>query len=485
MATQTRYLTNDSITNNGLSCRYLSTSQSSAAGSNGIVYGVGTAYQVGIRVWKRSSGGTETEITSGTPVAQVSRSVAGEGIQSATWNCQETALDEGDSIVVRVYHKFSNQETWTEANTWQTEDLPGDKLNAITWTIYYYTRYVDLTSGWFHYGSSTYNSRIENFQYTVLYHKTLSVTEASVCSFVRNIGKTLSVVASASPEVGGTGVFKTLFKALEAFAFGLPAISHILGSTSATITFTLLDDLGSPLVGKTVTFTTSHGSLNPESDVTDVNGQVSTVLTATTMGLAIVKAVWAGDATNPRTFETIEVSVHDNVDSPDPSKEYDVWVQGQKISDPLIVNVVESGSECMVTVETDDTDHAIEQGYDYAIYRRGIKIFMGRIEVITKRIAPDEIIKFQGRSFIQTLLWIPIATASYTAQTLKTMIESIISTYVDPLKQVAQGTISPHLDNITATVEETDTTAYDLLQRIARLGGASLFVNKDREVNIV
>jgi hypothetical protein len=65
------------------------------------------------------------------------------------------------------------------------------------------------------------------------------------------------------------------------------------------------------------------------------------------------------------------------------------------------------------------------------------------------------------------------------------MIESIILTYVDPLKQVSQGEISPHLDNITATVEETDTTAFDLLQRIAGLGGAFLFVNKDREVNIV
>jgi hypothetical protein len=213
-------------------------------------------------------------------------------------------------------------------------------------------------------------------------------------------------------------------------------------------------------------------------------GEAHTTLESTSSGIAIVKAEWVGDASNPRCWNTIEISIHEAPDSPG-SEDYDVWVQGQKLSELLIVNVVESGSECLATVETSDVVHTVEQGYDYTIYRRGTKIFMGRIEVVTKRIDPDMVTRFQGRSFIQTLLWIPIATATYTAQTLKTMIESVISTYVDPLKQVSQGTISSHLDDITATVEDTDTTAFDLLQRIARLGGASLFVNKDREVNII
>jgi hypothetical protein len=213
-------------------------------------------------------------------------------------------------------------------------------------------------------------------------------------------------------------------------------------------------------------------------------GEAHTTLESTSSGIAIVKGEWAGDAVNPRCWNTIEISIHEAPDSPG-SEDYDVWVQGQKLSELLIVNVVESGSECLATVETSDVVHTVEQGYDYTIYRRGTKIFMGRIEVVTKRLDPDEITKFQGRSFLQTLMGISISAASYVAQTLKTMIESVISTYVDPLKQVSQGTISSHLDDITATVEETDTTAFDLLQRIARLGGASLFVNKDREVNIV
>ena len=254
--------------------------------------------------------------------------------------------------------------------------------------------------------------------------------------------------------------------------------------TSATITFTLKDSEGTPRAGKTVEFSTTHGSLSASSGVTDGNGEVSVTLTATAKGLAVVKATYEETGV-PRAYQTIEVSVHHDVDSPDPDGDYEVWAQGLRLYDLLVVNIQESGTTCVATVETSDIEHTVESGYDYAIYHKGALIFTGRIEVITKRIDPEEVTKFEGRNFLQTLMWIPISAASYSAQSLKTMIESIILTYVDPLKQVSQGEISPHLDNITATVEETDTTAFDLLQRIAGLGGASLFVNKDREVNIV
>jgi hypothetical protein len=165
----------DQITNNGLTCEKLDTSQTAVQDtkdSNSTSYSMAVTW--GIRVYKRASGGSETEITSGTPVAQVTRSSDGEGLQSNTWNCPETALTSGDSIIVRVHRQYAGQGSWTTVETWQTEDLPDNqKLDAATWTIYYYTYRLAVyaeeewtTYWWFSHGTSTYNSRIANFTYS-------------------------------------------------------------------------------------------------------------------------------------------------------------------------------------------------------------------------------------------------------------------------------------------------------------------------------
>lgn len=78
-----RYMRGNTTTVNNLTAYQLSTNQSDTAKYN--TYGGYGSCSVwwGIRVWERSSAGTETEITGGTPVALVSRSTSGEGIQSA------------------------------------------------------------------------------------------------------------------------------------------------------------------------------------------------------------------------------------------------------------------------------------------------------------------------------------------------------------------------------------------------------------------
>jgi hypothetical protein len=181
-AIETRYMRSDQHSTNQLLAYNLSATQSTIATST--VFQVSTRNLTvywGIRVWKRDSAGNETEITSGTPVAQVSRNANGEGIQSATWVVPTTTLEVTDAIVVRVYMKIGTSD-WSLGNNppiFITERLLAGQLNGATWTVYYYTKYEtgrnpNFTRGTFFWGNSTYNSRIENFSYSqpTLYQNT-------------------------------------------------------------------------------------------------------------------------------------------------------------------------------------------------------------------------------------------------------------------------------------------------------------------------
>ena len=180
MTVETRYMRSDQQTVNGLLAYILGTAQTISYLTNTQTVEDSQYYVVtwGIRVWKRNSAGTETEITAGTPVAQVSRSTSAEGIQSNTWACPLTALNSTDAIVVRVYINIGGF-GWTEQASFITEQLEASQLDSVTWTVYYYTyrsQYAGspklglpaYTRGRFYWGSSTYNSRIENFTWTAV-----------------------------------------------------------------------------------------------------------------------------------------------------------------------------------------------------------------------------------------------------------------------------------------------------------------------------
>lgn len=178
--TETRYFRSDTATVNGLNTEKLSTSRSGTSGNRSKLINdysdpPATRAYWGVRVWKRASGGAETEISSGSPVALVYRTVAGSGIQSSTWACPQTSLASTDSIVVRVYVTLWDSSegfwAWNLLDTWQTEQLTTTVLNTATWTVYYWTQ-LSIVSGtpkkWtpmFIFDTSTYDSRIEGFKY--------------------------------------------------------------------------------------------------------------------------------------------------------------------------------------------------------------------------------------------------------------------------------------------------------------------------------
>ncbi|MGD0496312.1 MAG: hypothetical protein ABSB28_09815 [Candidatus Bathyarchaeia archaeon] len=167
-----RYMRSDTQTVNGLGAYVLNIpeSTSSAYVTQG---GSGHGASWGIRAWVRHSNGVEQEISldgqTGTPKALVGRS-SGSGLQSNTVSVAQTALQQTDSLVIRVYVQVGGS-GWNLCATFTTEQLQATTLQAATWTVYYYTfasyiRLYNWTASTFYWGTTTYNSRIQNLQYT-------------------------------------------------------------------------------------------------------------------------------------------------------------------------------------------------------------------------------------------------------------------------------------------------------------------------------
>lgn len=166
-----RHMRGDTQSVNGLTAYKLGANQSDTARVAALTVYENSVVYWGIRVWKRSLVGVETEITFGTPVAQVSRSLNGQGLQNATWNCPNIALNVTDSIVIRTYCKASG--SWVLQTTFTTAQLNAQSLNEAVWTVFYWTkRQLDWigsgyrTIGYFRWGTSTYDSRIQDFTVT-------------------------------------------------------------------------------------------------------------------------------------------------------------------------------------------------------------------------------------------------------------------------------------------------------------------------------
>ncbi len=175
MPVETRYFKNATATVNGLAAYALALDLTGTLNSvAATVVGIYFAGDMGIRVWKRSAAGVETEITPGAPVAVV-QYLDGDFrlLKSNTWNCPQTVLANTDSIVVRVYYRIpSGTGTWRLFTTgvFTTEQLGTQRLDAATWTVYYYgslTANVALNrTGIEFIWDGAYPSRIENFTWT-------------------------------------------------------------------------------------------------------------------------------------------------------------------------------------------------------------------------------------------------------------------------------------------------------------------------------
>jgi hypothetical protein len=108
----------------------------------------------GIRVWNVTSGGVETEITAGAPVALVNRTAnGGYSAQSNTWVCPAANWNQASNCSLRVkwYAGFNitgngSGGIWGFLINSTTPGLGSNFLNSSTWTIIYYTKLTGLTT---------------------------------------------------------------------------------------------------------------------------------------------------------------------------------------------------------------------------------------------------------------------------------------------------------------------------------------------------
>ena len=133
----TLFLRADSHEVNGISGYRLSETQSSGSITDTVSYGGSYAIYYGARVWIVHRNGATEELTSGGPVAIVSRTVNDEGLQSATWLCPGYNSIV-DAVMVKVYQRFGTGD-WNLRGTFITENDFLVKLPKATWTFSYYT----------------------------------------------------------------------------------------------------------------------------------------------------------------------------------------------------------------------------------------------------------------------------------------------------------------------------------------------------------
>jgi len=167
-----RYLCGDTQTVSGLTAYKLATPLTGTQQQFKSSY-TSTYMKAGIRVWKRSAGGVETEITAGSPVAVASYTAlfGGAALVSAAWSCPRTPLAPTDSVVVRVYIQVGVN-PWELAATFTTEQLGAGQLDAATWTVYYYLGIIydpetkKVVENDFTWANPTYPCYIEGFSWS-------------------------------------------------------------------------------------------------------------------------------------------------------------------------------------------------------------------------------------------------------------------------------------------------------------------------------
>jgi len=136
---------------------------------------------MGIRVYVLHSGGTKTELTAGTPVAQANINPGvSPGASGGSWNCPQTTLATTDAILIEVWGICNGvgwgPYSWQLFATFVTEQLNTTSLNAATWSVTYYG-YVRntwskslgaYTTVCYFYWDGSYPSRIDNFSWGVV-----------------------------------------------------------------------------------------------------------------------------------------------------------------------------------------------------------------------------------------------------------------------------------------------------------------------------
>jgi len=168
--TETWYMCSDEHTINGLSTYRLNETQTSTSKYVYVQSGMaGETCYISVRVYIRDSSGNEQELTSS--YSDIEVSFTSNGLYSDTWTPPETELSTTDAILLKVFLKTESL-SYEEKASFITNQLGKTKLDNTEWTVYVYggrtqkTTFPQYTRCYFYWGSSSYQSRVENVKVT-------------------------------------------------------------------------------------------------------------------------------------------------------------------------------------------------------------------------------------------------------------------------------------------------------------------------------
>lgn len=162
--TVTWYHRSDTHTVNGVTGYIINSTLSSTTKNVSLSLAGDSTVTWGWRVWQVKTDESTVELTSGSPVATVNRAVDGEGFQTNTWTAPSRSLQIGfDALEIVLYMKIGAGD-WQSRAVFVSSRLVEKTVSGVTWTFYQYTNRSysgGTTTGYFIFGSSTRNSRIE------------------------------------------------------------------------------------------------------------------------------------------------------------------------------------------------------------------------------------------------------------------------------------------------------------------------------------
>lgn len=179
-----------------------------------------------------------------------------------------------------------------------------------------------------------------------------------------------------------------------------------LSPGSSVVTVTLTDFVaGTPVSGKTITFTPNLGTCSPTSAVTDVNGQVQTTFTpGSVAGLGGVQAIFGGDATyGPSNCQQL-IDIYYTQVVPYASKDFQVFIAGQEVVFNVGSYTLSSDFKPQpFSVSTPSMTVSVEGWWAVEIYRLGTKEFAGRIMHRKRVSGTNPLLTIDGVSEVITL----------------------------------------------------------------------------------
>jgi len=278
--------------------------------------------------------------------------------------------------------------------------------------------------------------------------------------------------AFPNPWTGGTG--SATYQALVYWTY---LVTYYYGA-STTITATLLTQAGAPAPGKTIYFTTSLGSVSPESDVTDDNGQATTILMSTQHGIATVKGLWLGDVYLPAAIGWVMVQIFYEAEVGDASKKFQLYIQGK----PLVYN---DGTYALANELKSQAFRIIIPAWDpdiirrgiVSIYRRGVLEYRGTLTGRERALSTNQVVLTgtDSKTLLETRV---VCVEDYLTKTIVYILSDLFTKYPCGL---TLGAIGDYPSPLTVTL--SDEPLVSSISRLMNLIGWIYRVNLDLSID--